>query len=87
MLDASDGKCRALVTHINLGRDKIDDWHVAKNARQIDPDFPIVYMSGKDGDEWGCKGVPKSIMMAKPFAPAQLVTAVSQLLNGVIPQK
>jgi hypothetical protein len=27
-------------------------------------------------------GVPSSIMLAKPFAPAQLVTAVAQLLNG-----
>ena len=31
------------------------------------------------------KGVPNSIMLAKPFAPAQLVTAVAQLLNGGTP--
>jgi hypothetical protein len=28
------------------------------------------------------KGVPNSILLKKPFAPAQLVTAVSQLLNA-----
>jgi CheY-like chemotaxis protein len=55
LLDASEGKYRALVTDINLGLDKIDGWQVAKHAREIDPDFPIVYMSGKDGDEWGSK--------------------------------
>lgn len=27
-------------------------------------------------------GVPNSIPLQKPFAPAQLVTAVSQLLNA-----
>jgi hypothetical protein len=27
------------------------------------------------------KGVPNSIMLAKPFAPAQLVTAVATLLK------
>jgi DNA-binding response OmpR family regulator len=81
LLDASDGKYRALVTDINLGSGKIDGWEVARRAREIDPNFPIVYMSGKDAVDWSSKGVPNSLMLAKPFAPAQLVTAVSQLLN------
>ena len=81
LLDASEGKYRALVTDINLGPSKVDGWDVARHAREIDPVFPVVYMSGKDADEWASKGVPNSIMLAKPFAPAQLVTAVSQLLN------
>ena len=33
-------------------------------------------------DDWAFKGLPDSIMLAKPFAPVQLVTAVAQLLNG-----
>ena len=71
----------ALVTDINLpGR--IDGWQVARHARQIDSQFPIVYMTGASGDDWGANGVPNSILLAKPFAPAQLVTAVSQLLNA-----
>jgi CheY-like chemotaxis protein len=81
LLDASNGKYRALVTDINLGAGKIDGWDVARHAREIDPNFPVVYMSGKDADDWASKGVPNSIMLAKPFAPAQLVTAVSHLLN------
>jgi DNA-binding response OmpR family regulator len=85
LLDASEGKYRALVTDINLGRDNIDGWDVARHAREIDPNFPVVYMSGKDADDWASKGVPNSIMLAKPFAPAQLVTAVSQLLNASPP--
>jgi DNA-binding response OmpR family regulator len=82
LLDASKGKYRALVTDINLGRDKIDGWEVARHAREINPHFPVIYMSGRDADEWASKGVPNSVMLAKPFAPAQLVTAVSQLLNA-----
>jgi DNA-binding response OmpR family regulator len=85
LLDASEGKYRALVTDINLGRDKIDGWDVARHAREIDPAFPVIYMSGRDAGDWASKGVPNSIMLAKPFAPAQLVTAVSQLLNTGIP--
>ena len=85
LLDAAKGKYRALVTDINLSPGKIDGWDVARHAREIDPNFPVVYMSGKDADEWASKGVPNSIMLAKPFAPAQLVTAVSHLLNASPP--
>ena len=73
-------KYRALVTDIALlGR--MDGWEIAQQAREIDPEFPIIYMSGAHAEDWASKGVPNSIMLAKPFAPAQLVTAVSQLLN------
>ena len=85
LLDASGGKYRALVTDINLQPGKIDGWDVARHAREIDPNFPVVYMSGKDAEDWASKGVPNSIMLAKPFAPAQLVTAISQLLNASPP--
>jgi DNA-binding response OmpR family regulator len=82
LLDRSERKYRALVTDINLGASKVDGWDVARHAREIEPDFPVIYMSGKDATDWASKGVPNSIMLAKPFAPAQLVTAVSQLLNA-----
>jgi CheY-like chemotaxis protein len=64
---------RALVTDINL-LGQIDGWEIARVVRTIDPSFPIVYMSGKDAEDWASKGVPNSIMLAKPFAPAQLAT-------------
>ena len=41
LLDAADGKYRALLTDINLGRDKVDGWEVAKHARELDPEFPV----------------------------------------------
>ena len=75
---------RALVTDISL-RGKIDGWEVAQQARQIDPEFPIVYISGKSAAEWPSKGVPNSVMLPKPFAPAQLVTAIANLLNRTTP--
>lgn len=85
LLDQSAGKYRALVTDINLGPSKVEGWDVARHAREIDPEFPVIYMSGKDLADWASKGVPNSILLAKPFAPAQLVTAVSQLLNASPP--
>jgi DNA-binding response OmpR family regulator len=82
LLGDANGKYRALITDINLGRDKLNGWEVARRAREIDPAFPVVYMSGESAEDWASKGVPNSIMMSKPYAPAQLVTAVSQLLNN-----
>lgn len=72
---------RALVTDIKL-RGRMNGWEVAKRAREIDPAFPVVYMTGVAGGDWASHGVPNSILLEKPFAPAQLVTAVSQLLNS-----
>jgi CheY-like chemotaxis protein len=81
LLNGIKGKYRALVTDIQL-RGVMDGWEVAKRAREIDPEFPIVYMTGGNAAEWPSHGVPNSILLTKPFAPAQLVTAVSQLLNA-----
>jgi len=71
---------RGLITDINLG-DGPDGWEVAKRGRELIPTLPVVYMSGASGQEWPSKGVPHSTLLAKPFAPAQLVTAISMLLN------
>jgi DNA-binding response OmpR family regulator len=82
MLKRSKSKCRALVTDIDLGRGKMNGWEMAKYAREIDPALPIIYMTAASADKWAANGVPNSILLTKPFAPAQLVTAVSQLLNA-----
>ena len=84
LLRGHKGKYRALVTDINL-KGKMDGWEVAQHAREIEPDFPVVYMSGAAAADWTSKGVPHSIMLEKPFAPAQLVTAISNLLNAATP--
>jgi CheY-like chemotaxis protein len=85
LLDAANPEYRALVTDINLGKETVDGWTVARHARENKPDIPVVYMTGDSADEWASKGVPNSILLTKPFAPAQLVTAVSQLLNSGTP--
>ena len=81
LLKGIKGKYRALVTDIQL-RGVMDGWEAARRAREIDPEFPIVYMTGGNAADWPSRGVPNSILLTKPFAPAQLVTAVSQLVNA-----
>ena len=84
LLRGHKGKYRAVVTDIDL-LSKMDGWEVARHAREIDPVFPVIYMSGAHAEEWASRGVPNSVMLAKPFAPAQLVTALAQLLNAAPP--
>lgn len=84
LLEGKRTKYRVLVTDINLPG-KMNGWEIAQHAREIEPEFPIIYMSGMSAADWPSKGVPKSIMLEKPFAPAQLVTAIANLLNNGAP--
>jgi CheY-like chemotaxis protein len=79
---AGDNSIRALVTDIGLGSDTLTGWDVARRAREAKPEMPIVYMTGDHESDWASQGVPNSVLLAKPFAPAQLLTAVSHLLNA-----
>jgi DNA-binding NtrC family response regulator len=56
-------------------------WEIARIGRGIDPEMPVVYISGDSAPDWASKGVPNSVMFEKPFAMPQLVLSVSQLLN------
>lgn len=78
-LGTKSGVLRGLITDINLG-DGPDGWQVAREARQSIAGLPVVYVSGACEHEWTAKGVPNSLMIAKPFAPAQIVVAISSLI-------
>lgn len=71
---------RAVVTDIRLGEGP-DGWDIARRARQLASDMPVVYISGDSAGDWASKGVPKSVMIGKPFATGQIVTAVATLIN------
>ena len=73
---------RALVTDINL-KAEVTGWDVARRGRELQPTLPVLYVSSVASSEWAAQGVPKSILLGKPFAAAQILTAVAQLLNEV----
>ena len=79
LLMAGSKHPRALVSDVRLAG-RLSGWEVARRIREKDPSFPIVYVTAH-GQDWGSEGVPNSILISKPFAPAQLVTTLSQLLN------
>jgi two-component system, cell cycle response regulator CpdR len=43
--------------------------------------MPVIYMTGTHGGEWATRAFPNNVLLAKPFAPAPVVTAISNLLN------
>lgn len=70
----------ALITDIDLGKGP-DGWEVARQARRLNPDLAVVYMSGGSVGGWTAEGVPNSTMVPKPFAPATLLVALASRLN------
>ena len=81
MLDDQGAHYRAMVTDVNLS-DALTGWDVAKRAREINDVLPVVYMTGASAHEWSAKGVPNSVLLTKPFAVAQVITAISQLVTA-----
>lgn len=79
-LEAGANELSGMITDINLGS-ATTGWNIARRARELRPDLPIVYTSGFASNEWPAEGVPHSTIISKPYAPAQIVTAISTLIN------
>lgn len=81
-LEESSQSFVALVTDIKFSGETVLGWDIARQARALVPTIGIVYMSGDSGIDWPSQGVPDSIFVQKPFASAQIVTAVSNVINS-----
>jgi two-component system OmpR family response regulator len=68
-----------LVADIRIG-DGLDGWEIARCAREIIPDLPIVYVTGDSALSWSEEGVPNSLLLQKPFDRTQLEAAIETLL-------
>ena len=80
IVDLGD-RLSALVTDIRL-RDGPNGWAVAVDARTRLPLLPVVYMTGDSAADWTAFGVPKSVLIQKPFVGAQVLAAVTTLMNS-----
>lgn len=70
---------QGVVTDIRLGAGP-NGWDVARHARSKIANIPVVYVTGDSAAEWTVEGVPGSIILQKPYADAQMMTAMSNLL-------
>lgn len=83
-LEREGSSWSALVTDIRLGRDQPTGWEIARRARELNPQIAVVYITGDSAPDFGANGTPNSLILTKPFAPAQILTAVTQLLNRMV---
>ena len=57
LLKGNRGKYRALIADIGL-RGRMTGWEVASCAREIDPEFPVLYLTGAFAHQWALRGSP-----------------------------
>lgn len=69
---------RGLVTDVRMPG--ASGWEVAHSARERFPLLAIIYVTGDSAHEWSANGVPQSIVLQKPFADAEVVSAMAGLL-------
>lgn len=86
LLRGNRGKYHALVADIAL-RGRMTGWEVATQVRQIDPEFPVLYLTGGYAHQWTLRGVANSALLTKPFEVPQLVETISNLLDAGGPSR
>jgi CheY-like chemotaxis protein len=80
VLDTRIAELSGLVTDIRLPGGP-DGWEIARHARELKADLPVVYTTADSATDWPVKGVPNSVVVQKPYAGAQLLTAISTLMT------
>ena len=79
-IEAGADRIQALVTNVDLGKGP-SGWDIARRARELIADLPVVYITAGWGADWPLRGVPNSILVPKPFRTGQIVAALSTLLH------
>lgn len=80
VLDSRISELSGLVTDIRLPGGP-DGWEIARHARELKADIPVVFATADSAADWPVKGVPNSVVVQKPYAGAQLLTALSTLMT------
>jgi len=68
-----------LITDIRMPGD-CDGWELARRARALRPDLPVIYISGYSAD--APQPVPGSIFLKKPYRLEEVQRALAQLGVG-----
>ena len=84
-LDEDGSPFCAIVTDINLGAGP-DGWAVAKRGRELNKALPVIYLTGASGYQWQSQGVPKSMLLRKPFTSDEILQALRSILGSAASQ-
>ena len=79
VLDSRHGELAGIVTDVRLGAGP-DGWQVSRRARELRPDIPVVYATGDSAPDWPVHGVTQSVLVPKPYAPEEMLAAISSVL-------
>src|SRR3569623_3142968 len=72
----SDDTFDAVILDVNLGPG-VTGFDLARYARSLRPDFPVIYISGQASHaNFKMHGVPGSTFVEKPFTAEELIDAV-----------
>jgi len=72
-----------LFTDIDLARNT-NGLALARRARDLSPDLPVVYTSGGRDGLVARDAVPGSVFVPKPYRPSQLVVLTRDVLNAAL---
>jgi DNA-binding response OmpR family regulator len=67
----------ALIADVNLGAGTTG-FDVARFARRLKPDLPVIYMTGASEESIAAFGVEGGVLLAKPFGADELLAAVGK---------
>ena len=82
ILDTSSALA-GLITDIRLGTGQTG-WDVARDARKLFPNLPIIYITADSAHQWPNQGLPKSHLLTKPFIPDKLRDIVTQWVTHAV---
>ena len=78
----ASGTFDLLLTDLIFPKGQPNGIALARSALYHHPQLPVIYMTGDSEHEWSSKGVPESVLLAKPFRLAQLTTAAATLITA-----
>jgi CheY-like chemotaxis protein len=81
----SGGAVDVLFTDVNLPGG-IDGTELAIRVREMRPEMPIVYASGRYNAGGLGRMVPRSVFVAKPYKLFDIATLLTRLTQGLSPQ-
>jgi DNA-binding response OmpR family regulator len=79
MVGGGDSIYDILITDIRLPGP--DGWAVSRHVRAALPEIAVIYISGDGAHEWPENGVPRSLILQKPFAKAPILEAIEKSLT------
>ena len=62
LLEGDSARYRALLTDINV-QGELTGWDVARRARELQSEIPVVYMTGAAAEQWNSQGVPNTQLL------------------------